>query len=151
MGRNYWGFRIDKDNIGFIFSELTHGRLRQGWGCRVEQDLRNLTINEGVTRNLRMFKEVKKNDILLVPELPRIGSVAIVEATEDWNIGYRFEIPEEVGYLGHIFPVKYIKSFLRYNNRMEERTIRKYLRNQSRLWKIDHCDCWDAIEKILNE
>lgn len=153
--RNYWGYRIDKANIRFIQEELMQGRLRQGWGYRKEQDLRNPTIDEGAFRNLVMFNSVKKNDILLVPELPGIGFVSIVEASEDWDIGYRFEIPEnkgaeDVGYLGHIFPVSYRISFSRYDERSEERTIRECLRDRNRFWSIYQRDCQEAIDRLLN-
>jgi hypothetical protein len=39
-----------------------------------------------------MFNNVKKGDILLVPHLPSWDEIAIVDAIEDWNIGYKFEI-----------------------------------------------------------
>lgn len=60
-----------------------------------------------------MFHEVKKGHILLVPRLPDWHRVAIVEATDDWDEHYRFQVPTEYGDYGHIFPAKLVKSFYR--------------------------------------
>jgi len=146
MGRNYWGYRIDTNKIEFFSNELAQGRLRQGWGYLEGQDLRKLTTDEGAKRNLSMFRKVKKNDILLVPNLPAWGCVAIVEATEDWEIGYRFDIIKEIGDYGHIFPARYIKHFLR-SNEYVTGTIRATLKNLLRFWNIGHCG--KDIEELL--
>lgn len=145
--RHYWGYRIYKHKNTFIFNELkNHEKLRQGWGYLPEQDLRVLTVDEGARRNLSMFNKVKKNDILLVPKLPTWDYVAIVEATKDWNEGYEFDIPEEHGDLGHIFPAKYIKCFSRTNKHVTK-IIRGTLKNRLRFWNIDHCG--EDIENLL--
>ena len=145
--RNYWGYRINKDLIDFFWEELKEGRLRQGWGWDEEQDLRNLTFDEGAQRNKPMFDRVKKGDILLIPQLPDWGFVAVVEAVEDWNSGYRFEIDEELCDYGHIFPARYIKHFTRDNENVTG-NIRATLKNQLRFWNINHFR--DDIEKLLH-
>ena len=92
--KNYWGYRIDVKNQDFFFKELEQGRLRQGWGYAENQKLPE-TEDSGARKNLSMYKNVKKRDILLIPRLPDWGSVAIAEAAEDWDNkekGYRFEI-----------------------------------------------------------
>lgn len=43
MSKNYWGYRIDTNEIDFFRKELERGILRQGWGWNEKQDLRNLT------------------------------------------------------------------------------------------------------------
>jgi len=144
--RNYWCYRINKDEIEFFMNELNEGRLRQGWGWLKGQDLRNFKKDEGAGRNRPMFDKVKKNDILLVPELPSWGNVAIVEATEDWNIGYKFEIHKIMEDYGHIFPAKYLRCFSRHNENVTG-NIRSTLRNPSRFWNINHYG--KDVEKLL--
>ncbi len=144
--RNYWGYRIDTNRIKFLMSELHNCRLRQGWGWDKRQDLRNFQLDEGARRNRAMFKKVKKDDIILVPRLPSWERVAIVEATEDWSKGYYFEIAEEHGDYGHVFPAKYIKSFVR-NNEHVSGNLRSTLGNASRFWNINHYA--EDINKLL--
>lgn len=129
----YWGYRINKHLIPFFRGELEQGRLRQGWGGP-GQDLRGSTLKSGARRNLRMLK-VKKGDILLVPELPERDRVAIVEATEDWESGYRFEDPAEGDY-SHIFPARLLKSFVRQTAGVSG-DLRKSLRFVGRFWSLD--------------
>jgi hypothetical protein len=135
--KRYWCYRIDNKSADFFWNELREGRLRQGWGYSEEQDLRRSKIDKGAGRNRPMFNYVKKGDILLVPHLPSWGEIAIVEATEDWNIGYKFEIDKKLGDYGHIFPAKYIKRFTRHNENVSG-NIRSTLKNPSRFWNIDH-------------
>ncbi len=132
-----WGYRIDTHYIPFFWKEIQNGRLRQGWGFDPGQDLRKKTLNrKGARRNERMFHEVKKGHLLLVPRLPDWGQVSIVEATKDWCDGYSFEIPEH-GDHGHIFPAKFLNSFVRGNEHVSG-AIRATLRTPSRFWNIDH-------------
>ena len=144
--RNYWCYRINTDEIDFFWNELNEGRLRQGWGWLKGQDLRNFKRDEGAGRNRPMFSNVKKNDILLIPQLPEWGNIAIVKATEDWDIGYRFEIHKDMGDYGHIFPAKYLKYFSRHNENVTG-NIRSTLKNPSRFWNINHYG--KDIEKLL--
>ncbi len=133
-----WGFRIWTDHIKFLAKELEQGRLRQGWGYDEGQNLHNFTFDGGAARNLRML-DVKRGDLLLVPRLPEWHRVSIVEATEDWKAGYRFEIAPGIGDLGHIFPARPVKSFARGNKEVTG-GIRATLRNPSRFWNIDRLD-----------
>jgi len=144
--RNYWCYRINKDLIEYFKNELMEGRLRQGWGWQKGQDLRNFKKDDGAGRNRPMFNKVKKNDILLVPELPSWGNIAIVEATEDWDIGYKYEIDKNIGDYGHIFPAKYIRYFSRHNENVTGH-IRSTLKNPSRFWNINHYG--KDVEKLL--
>lgn len=144
--RNYWCYRINTDEIDFFWNELMNGRLRQGWGWLKGQDLRNFKRDEGAGRNRPMFNNVKKDDILLIPQLPSWGNIAIVMATEDWNIGYKFEIDKNMGDYGHIFPAKYIRHFSRHNENVTG-NIRSTLKNPSRFWNINHYG--EDVEKLL--
>jgi len=146
MKRHYWGYRICLDYVKYFTNELNNGRLRQGWGYDLGQDLRNMTVDEGAGKNKRMLK-VLKGDLLLIPRLPKWDDVAIVEATEDWESGYRFSIDKGVEDFGHIFPAKYLRSFNR-NSSIVSGNIRSTLHNIGRFWSIDHCG--KDIEKILN-
>jgi len=144
--RNYWGYRIDTSQIKFFFDELTEGRLRQGWGWDEGQNLKNLKVNEGAGRNRPMLYKVKKGDILLIPQLPHWGEVAIVEATEDWFSGYKFEIDKNLGDYGHIFPARFIKKFSRHSEHVTG-NIRSTLKNFLRFWNMNHYS--DDVEKLL--
>jgi len=137
MKRNYWCYRVDTSNIDYFTTELNEGRLRQGWGWDRLQDLRNFKLDEGAGRNRPMFNKVKKGDILLVPRIPSWGEVAIVEASEDWNTGYYFDLDERKGDFGHIFPAKYLKKFTRYNENVTG-NLRSTMKNPSRFWNINH-------------
>ncbi|WP_314715279.1 hypothetical protein [Leptotrichia wadei] len=146
--KNYWGYRIDVKNQDFFFKELEQGRLRQGWGYDKNQELPD-TKDSGAKKNLSMYKKVKKGDILLIPRLPDWGSVAIAEATEDWDDeekGYKFEIDDEKKDYGHIFPAKYIGCFNRHGKDVSG-NIQSTLKARNRFWSISHLS--EDVEKIM--
>jgi len=145
--KNYWCYRVDTSRIKFFTDELNEGRLRQGWGWDEAQDLRNFKLDEGAGRNRPMFNKVKKGDVLLIPQVPNWGEVALVEATEDWNKGYVFKIDQTLGDYGHIFPAKYLKKFSR-NNENVTGNLRSTLKNPSRFWNINHYS--DDVEILLS-
>ncbi len=143
---NYWCYRIDTDRSTFFRDELEKGILRQGWGWDEKQNLRSLSMGGGARRNLPMFNKVKKYDILLIPRIPTWGEVTIAEATEDWNIGYEFEVDGEIRDYGHKFPARKIKQFTRKNENVTG-NIRGTLKNISRFWNINHYS--DDVKKLL--
>jgi hypothetical protein len=143
--KNYWCYRIDNNYPEFFWKELVDGRLRQGWGWHKGQDLNNFKKDEGAGRNRPMLN-VEKGDILLIPHLPDWDDIAIVEATENWNEKYKFEIDKDMGDYGHIFPAHYIKKFTR-NNEHVTGNIRSTLKNPSRFWNINHYG--KDVEKLL--
>ena len=148
MEKNYWGYRIDVKNQDFFFKELEQGRLRQGWGYAENQKLPE-TKDSGARKNLSMYHNVKKGDILLIPRLPDWGSVAIAEAAEDWNNeekGYRFEIDDEKKDFGHIFPARYIGCFNRHGKDVSG-NIQSTLKARNRFWNISRLS--EDIEKIM--
>lgn len=146
--KNYWCYRIDTSQTKFFMDELNNGRLRQGWGWDEGQNLTNVTVDEGARRNLPMFSQVKKGDILLIPQLPTWGQVALVEATEDWNQGYKFEIDINLKDYGHIFPAKFLKSFTRQNENVTS-PLRSTLKSPSRFWNIKHYQ--EDVENLLSK
>ena len=146
--KHYWGYRIDVKNQDFFFKELEQGRLRQGWGYAENQKLPD-TTDSGARKNLSMYNNVKKGDILLIPRLPDWGSVAIAEAAEDWNNeekGYRFEIDDEKKDFGHIFPANYIGCFNRHGKDVSG-NIQSTLKARNRFWNISRLS--EDIEKIM--
>ena len=149
--KHYWGYRIDVKNQDFFFKELEQGRLRQGWGYDKNQELPD-TKDSGAKKNLSMYKNVKKGDILLIPRLPDWGSVAIAEAVEDWNDiekGYRFEIAKlDDGNedFGHIFPARYIGCFNRHGKDVSG-NIQSTLKARNRFWNISRLS--EDVEKIM--
>ena len=143
--KHYWGYRINTDYTKFFWRELENGRLRQGWGYDPGQDLRNMTVDEGASRNMRML-DVKKGDILLIPRLHQWDEVSVVEATEDWKTGYRYEIHQDYGDYGHIFPARILKNFKR-DSEVVSGDVRSSLHNLTRFWNMD---CYgESIELIL--
>ena len=147
-GKNYWGYRIDIKNQDFFFKELQQGRLRQGWGYAENQKLPE-TKDSGARKNLSVYHNVKKGDILLIPRLPDWGSVAIVEATEDWDDkekGYKFEIDDEKKDFGHIFPARYIGCFNRHGKDFSG-NIQSTLKARNRFWNISRLS--EDVEKIM--
>ena len=143
--KHYWGYRIDVKNQDFFFKELEQGRLRQGWGYDKNQELPD-TKDSGAKKNLSMHDKVKKGDILLIPRLPDWGSVAIAEAIEDWNEGYKFEIDDEKKDFGHIFPARYIGCFNRHGKDVSG-NIQSTLKARNRFWNISRLS--EDIEKIM--
>ena len=143
--KHYWGYRIDVKNQDFFFKELEQGRLRQGWGYAENQKLPE-TEDSGARKNLSMYHNVKKGDILLIPRLPDWGSVAIAEATEDWDKAYEFEIDDEKKDYGHIFPAKYIGCFNRHGKDVSG-NIQSTLKARNRFWNISRFS--EDIEKII--
>lgn len=146
MTKNYWGFRIDSRFISFFRNELFNGRLRIGWGWETGQDLRNITVDAGAKQNLPIYNRVKKGDILIVPHLPSFGEVVIAEATEDFKTGYKFEISKEYGDYGHIFPAKFVKSFVRQNENVSG-DIRRSLKFKRRFWNMNAYS--DDIDRLI--
>ena len=107
------------------------------------------TKDSGARKNLSMYHNVKKGDTLLIPRLPDWGSVAIVEATEDWDDkekGYKFEIDDEKKDYGHIFPAKYIGCFNRHGKDVSG-NIQSTLKARNRFWNISRFS--EDIEKII--
>ena len=148
---NYWGFRIDTNcpQYPHYYNDQleNHGILRQGWGYEENHDLRQQPrlpdgeydwgrIHRDLHANIRMYEEVKKDDIILIPRIPEWPFVTIAEATKDWKTGYEFEIDAEMNDYGHIFPARYLKHFSR-NNENVRSNVRSTLRCRSRFWSMN--------------
>lgn len=148
----YWCFRVDKwQSPDFYARQLRdHGRLRQGWGSRPEHDLRKIVKVKPVPKdqkpNLKMFDQVKKGDIILVPHIPKWPFVTIARATEDWNVGYHFEIDGKLGDYGHCFPAEYDTHFERHNAHVRG-DLRTTLQCLSRFWSANRYKY--SIEQLL--
>lgn len=135
MTKNYWAYRIDNSNTSFFNSELQEGRLRQGWGYDEGQNLRTLSVNNGARRNLPMFKKVKKGDVILIPHISGYNQLTLATATDDWDLGYRFEIDPSVKDYGHIFPAKPERIIFKYHNGVSA-NLRRSLKNPLRFWSL---------------
>lgn len=146
--KNYWGYRINVEMIDFFRSEIECGRLRQGWGYDERQNLRNMSMDGGARRNVSIYNKVKKGDILIVPRLPTWDEVGIVEATEDFDVGYRFEISKTYNDYGHIFPAKLLKRFVRTSQHVGG-DLRASIKNISRFWNLGHCA--KSIDNLMSE
>ena len=150
MTTQYWCFRIDtSQSPDFYDRQLReHGRLRQGWGWSDDQDLGKIVkpAPKDQEPNLKMFNDVKKDDIILVPRIPKWPFVTIARATEDWKDGYHFEIDDKLGDFGHCFPAEYDTHFERHND-VVRGDLRTTLRCRNRFWNANHCK--DSIDRLL--
>ncbi|MBO7632052.1 MAG: hypothetical protein J6S78_06965 [Lachnospiraceae bacterium] len=144
---NYWGYRIDTRARDYFYEEIEKGNLRQGWGYMESQNLMlGERTDESARGNFPIYERVKKGDILLVPRVGNWNNITIVEATEDFNTGYRFEIDSDRGDYGHIFPVRLITEFSRKNINVAGE-IRETLKCRSRFWNANRCK--ESIDKII--
>jgi hypothetical protein len=141
---NYWGFRTNWRNPEvqqFLYGELKGGRLRQGWGWLDGQKLPECQEGHGAKRNLPIYNRVKKGDYLLIPHMPTYSEVTIAQATEDFNLGYKYEIAERkasgknLGFkdYGHICPAIPLKT-LALRNENVDACILSSFRNRGRFW-----------------
>ena len=144
----YWGYRIDINNREYFYNEIIEGRLRQGWGYEENQNLKlGDKTDKSARRNFPIYNKVKKGDRLLIPRIEAWDEIAIVEAVDDFDNGYKFEIDPQKEDYGHIFPVKLLKRFSRHNINVGG-DIRETLKCRSRFWNIDRCG--DQIDRILS-
>lgn len=157
--KQYWGFRVDVENPyvypDYYNTELRKNRvLRQGWGYDKDHNLKCWNRENvppelrGLRANFRMYDEVKKGDIILIPRIPKWETVTIAEATEDWNTGYQFEIDEGKGDYGHKFPAKCRTYFSRHNKHVSE-DVASTLKCRSRFWNMSYHG--EGIENILKQ
>lgn len=150
MTTQYLCFRIDTGQSPDFYNRQLkeHGRLRQGWGWSDDQDLRKIgeLVPKEQKPNLKMFNQVKQGDIILVPRIPKWPFVTIARATEDWDVGYLFEIDDKLGDFGHCFPAEYDTHFDRHDDDVLG-DLRTTLRCQSRFWSANHCK--ESIEQLL--
>ena len=138
---NYWGFRIDVNGQGYpdyYVGQLEAGFLRQGWGYDPSQNLRELdrdTPPRDQRANVRMYNEVERGDIILIPRIPEWELVTIARATQDWDEGYDFCIDDNMGDYGHKFPAERVTHFHRQNQHVHG-TVRSTLKCRSRFWNM---------------
>ena len=144
--KNYWGYRIDNNARDYFKTELANGRLRQGWGSDVSQDLRNDPSAPDVRKNLPIYRSVKKGDILLIPRIPEWNSITIAEATEDFDKGYLFQIEDNMGDYGHIFPARSLMYINRYDEEVSSAILSSF-HVRRRFWSVNSCA--NDIETIL--
>jgi hypothetical protein len=157
MARRYLVIRTDRTRRDFILCELEQGRLRQGWGSKVDHDLRLLAkqarsrkLNDEearVWRNRRLLDTepdgLKKGDVVVIPNLPKQGRWVLARVTG----GYDFSpvrVPKDAGPdYGHIIVVSPIRepggkiAIVEADNEHVDARLRATMRNQSRMWSID--------------
>ncbi len=164
--KQYWGFRVDVRNPhaypNYYNTELNipgyyntkeekKPVLRQGWGYEEGHNLKcwnRENVPPGLRANFRMYDEVKRGDIILIPRIPKWGTVTIAEATEDWKDGYRFEIDPKQGDYGHQFPAEYRTHFSRRNKHVSE-DVASTLKCRSRFWNMSYHG--EGIENLLRQ
>ena len=159
---NCWAMRTSRDSKEhrmFVEAELRRGRLRQGWGWDMSQDLRHLEeiwadhrepseIQKQAGRHWRMGNGqwdgyMQVGDFVAVLNTPSDGLFTICRITGD----YCFEIPEAIGDLGHVRPVEVLTPMGVANDHpLVHADLRRSFRCRLRLWNISsHCPSLDAI------
>ena len=150
----FWGFRTDKNVPRRYYNDQLrdHRVLRQGWGSDESHKLELMSKQEDIPRehraNVRMYRDVKEGDFILVPHLPEWGQVTIAKAKEDWREGYSFDSAGLWEGYGHQFPAKYLTRFSR-NNKHVGGDIRQTLKCRSRFWNMDRYS--ESIRKIIEK
>ncbi len=159
---NYWAFRTDSENRDYFYSELKEGRLRQGWGYDVSQDLNTIRscnksgkfLNADQIACWRGNRKMHPNeldsiqvgDIIITPNLPDYGKWLIAEVTG----GYSFKRNHKSGDYGHVLEVKLLTgdSFIHPHNIDVSAFLRGTMKTPMRLWNIRGYK--SDIDKIVN-
>jgi hypothetical protein len=149
-GRRYWVLRTDRANRSRLWSEVTQGRLRQGWGEVDDQDLRQLQAvarsggvwtetQRAAIRNRRMLSSepnsIQVGDLIIVPHMPAESRISVVRAVGPYAYGEAAGWPE----YRHILPVELLSDpgGIDLNSPAISRRLRASLGNQHRMWNID--------------
>lgn len=121
------------DDDGWLYGELTKGRLRQGWGVRGlaltrddkpvgkaywEEMHREVGWGDPSPRRfaiLRRMLEIGSGDIVVIPKMPQWNQFSIARVSGD----YRFENWHDRDDFGHILPVD-PKSVREFNYRSDD-------------------------------
>jgi hypothetical protein len=108
-----WFWNIDRSQQPYFASELSAGRLRQGWGWEDLRDFKSkldhgekLTDQESSAWNRcsQMLTQISKDDLVVVKNVPSFDGFTIVRVTG----AYGFEINHPDGWdYGHYLQVKY--------------------------------------------
>lgn len=170
--KRYWSVRTDKDNRELLFSELCAGRLRQGWGYNVNQDLhiiqneiengghwwKNLSDEQNAALpNLRMLSSsndsIQSGDIILIPNLPRKNYFCLTEVIGEYyferlKLDNNTDINDIDFDYGHVLPIKLITpdGIDKFNKNVHAK-LRATLRTPMRMWNLDGYS--EYIENLL--
>ena len=122
-GRMMYVWRINYDEVDFLYREIGRGILRQGWGVE------GMDLRRGPEAFVRAWKEngwkgskqtivrrynvlkvmlvIKPGDYVIVPKLPHDHAFTLVEVIE----GYNFAVAKEYGDYGHYVRVRKLGEF----------------------------------------
>lgn len=168
-----WAMRTSRDSEdhrSFIRSELSQGRLRQGWGSSLDQDLRcvkNRIENQSlgwahISENeqwawghWRMLGEAAADpndamlvgDIVLVPNVPLNGFFTLCRITGP----YDYAVDPKLEDFGHLRPVEVLTpDGVAHSHPVVSGNLRRSLKCRSRLWWIgDHAiSIGEVIAKV---
>jgi len=170
--RRYWAIRSDKNNMKLLFSELSRGQLRQGWGHDSSQDLSKLqaeiekggswwdrltSLQKEALPQLRMLAKstdsIQRGDVIVIPNLPDYGFFCIAEVTGDYTyaplkLKKGTDINEIGQDYGHVLPVRLLtpKGVNKFAEQVDS-SIRSTLRTRMRMWNLDYYK--EAIDKLV--
>ena len=148
----FWFQRTERTWTSLLTEELKAGRLRQGWGYLLEQDLRIISAarEQGVPLseeqeecwrgNRRLLPTepdgVQPGHYIITPHLPREGVWSIVKVIG----GYCYKIHPEAGDFGHILKVELINRDQPINPRCAAvaAPLRRTATAKSLMWNVDH-------------
>ncbi len=118
-GRRYWAMRTSDTRPNLIWAEIRRGKLRQGWGRSVEEDLRVIEAAMAAGRPLstpqteawRAYKMlgasqdgVSVDDLIVTQNLPEVGRLSVCRVVGP----YAFAFPDSIFDYGHILPVELV-------------------------------------------
>jgi hypothetical protein len=133
-----------------IAPELEHGVLRQGWGWDPYQDLRVIRTAleqtggddlddeqwKAWSHNRRLLPTeddaIQANDLLVLPNTPRVGSWSIAEAGDDYDFAVA-----HTGDHGHRRRVRLLRSEINPGTIELPAGLRRTMRCQRATWNID--------------
>lgn len=154
--KEYYAIRLNdksEDNKvkKFLQEELKNGRLRQGWSWLEEQNplllkeknKKNLTEDEkNAYSNIKLL-DIKKEDIVVVPNFPDDKNISFFKKNKN---KFEYNISKDFKDYGNILGVDCLITIEKCNNIIKDK-FRKTFTTQGRMWNITRYK--DNIEKIL--
>ena len=148
-GRRYWAMRTSAEYAETIWREACAGRLRQGWGWEVEQDLRDVMALVAADRDLTVMQRMAlrarrmldtepdgmhEGDLVITQNLPVHGRFSVFRVAGS----YRFELPAPPDHqdFGHVIPVGLVLADVDRHDPCVSEALRRAISLQPRLYEI---------------
>jgi hypothetical protein len=149
-GRGYWVMRTSPWERAYVWTEATHGRLRQGWGWNAEMNLdviadvvrRSGELSDEQRASLRSRRMntsapdgMRLGDLVVAPNLPEWGQISVFRVVGSYT--YSLDSPRQFDErFGHVLPVELLASAIDRRGSVVSDGLRAMLRVQTRLYNI---------------